>query len=500
MALFRSQRGIGRGEIAESRVEAPIFAVMMVAASLGLLCQHWYLGNTNVTIALAISMVVFGVTVIRVDFGVYILIVAMLLSPEIETGNTYSGEHSLNLRYDDVLILVIFLGVMTRLSFEGRLVLWQPSPINIGIVAYYSICILSSIFALERGLGAWDERTAFFVLLKMLEYYLVFWLVGHAVRSREDMRHQLTLFFLVALVVSAYAIYTIGTEPRVSAPFEKGGTEPNTLGGYLVVVMCAAIGLMSQAPLLRQRLAYLAIVLVCAVPLLYTLSRASYVAMAVGLVVLAIISRKVSLIIAMIALLVVSPLFMPLEVKERVAFTFQESGGHEIQVMGREDPLHLDKSTYERIYVWRKVGFLMRLGPQFALFGAGVSWESVLDSQYARVLMETGILGFVAFLFLQSRILLNTRQAYRWTPDWRGRGLAMGMFAATLALMVHGAGTISFLIVRIMEPFWFLVALTVLVRTQALAYHRGLADETPQAQTTPSPAPVQTRPARARTQ
>jgi O-antigen ligase len=505
MPLFRSQRGIGRGEIAESRVEAPIFAAFMFVCSVGLLLQHWYVGNASITIALAVSLVVFGTTVIRVDFGVYILVVAMLLSPEIEMGNSLSGERSLNLRYDDILIIVIFLGVMTRLSFEGRLSLWQPSPINAGIVAYYGVCLVSTLLAYERGLGAWNERTAFFVMLKMLEFYMVFWLVGHAVRNLDDMRNQLYLFFVVAIIVSAYAIYTIGTEPRVSAPFEKGGTEPNTLGGYLVVVMCAAIGLLSQAPRFAQKLPFIIVTAICSVPLLYTLSRASYVAMIVGLVILTLITRRAYLFAALALLAVSAPFIMPTEVKERVAYTFQEVGGQEVNVVGRDEPIRVDKSTYERILVWRKVWYLMRLGLQFCLFGGGVSWESVLDSQYARVLMETGVLGLIAFVFLQSRVLLNTRQAYRWTPDWRGRGLAMGMFAATLALMVHSAGTISFLIVRIMEPFWYLVALTVLVRQHALAYHKARAQQqqAPQPETQeatpPSEGKPRPRPARVRT-
>jgi len=65
------------------------------------------------------------------------------------------------------------------------------------------------------------------------------------------------------------------------------------------------------------------------------------------------------------------------------------------------------------------------------------------------------------------------------------KGLALGMFATTLGLMVHGLGTISFLIVRIMGPFWFLLALTVVVREIALrdyyqqleAYHQDQKEQ-----------------------
>ena len=45
------------------------------------------------------------------------------------------------------------------------------------------------------------------------------------------------------------------------------------------------------------------------------------------------------------------------------------------------------------------------------------------------------------------------------------------MFGATAALIIHSFGTISFLIVRIMEPYWFLIALTVSIRNEAIAVH-----------------------------
>lgn len=480
MFSFRSERGIGRGEVAESRLETPTFAAFLLLSSVVLFAQHLYFNNIAVTVALTISLMVFGITVVRVDFGLYILTIAMLLSPEIDAGDQYTGDVRLNLRYDDVLIMVIFLGVMVKLTFEGRLKLWQPSPINYGILAYYGVCIISTLLALERALGAWDRRTAFFVMLKMLQYYLVFWLTGHVIRTRKDMRNLLIVFYAVAMVVVIYAALSVGTLTRVSAPFEQGGTEPNTLGGYLVVCICVALGLYTQASAIRHRLLFLAIVAACTYPLLFTLSRASYMAVVVGVGIVALISRTWHLGLVLLAVLLASPLVMPSEVIERVVYTFDPSHGEQVVIAGAEVPVTVDKSTYERIYVWNKVWFILTLEPIFTLFGGGVSWESVLDSQYARVLLETGVMGGLAFVFLQLTILRSTRQAYRWTDDWVGRGLAMGMFAVCLSLNVHSTGTISFLIVRIMQPFWLLLALTVFVRNEAIAMHeenaRALAE------------------------
>lgn len=473
MPLFRSERGIGRGEAAESQLEVPMFMAFMAICSLGLLAQHVVLHNSSLTIALAASMLVFGGTVLRVEVGLFVLLFAMLWSPEIELSGATTSERSVNIRYDDLLIIIIFFGVMVKLTFEGRLTLWQPSPINAGIVAYYTVCILSTLLAYERSLPAWDERSAFFVLLKMLEFYLIFFMVAHSVRSSREIRAPLILIFIVMVTISGYGIYSIGTTPRVSAPFEHGGTEPNTLGGYLVVCLCVCLGLLIQAPKIRTKLLLLCIGVSGFIPLLYTLSRASYGALLVGFTAMALMSRgmwRVAILVLLGVVLALSTVIMPQAVVDRVALTVQEDGGQEVVLFGK-DLGPVDKSTYERIHVWRKVGFILSLGAQFFLFGGGVSWESVLDSQYARVLLETGVVGMAAFIFLQWRILKTTRQAYLWTEDWVARGVALGMFGATLALIAHSVGTISFLIVRIMEPYWFLIALTVSTRNEAIQRH-----------------------------
>lgn len=470
MAWFtRSERGIGRGEVAESRLEVPFFAAFMVGCAIALFVFHFYLGNQNLTIAMAVSMVVFGTTIIRVDYGIYILVTAMLLSPEIEAGTVGPhAERGLNLRYDDILIIVVFLGILVKLAFEGRPMLFRPNPVNGGIFAYYLVCIISTLDALRISVPAWDRTVAFFVMLKMLEYYMIFVMVGLAVNTLPDIRRQLTVFLTVGLVVCAYGIVSIGTLDRVSAPFEAGGTEPNTLGGYLLIVMCLAGGLFACAPSRGWKLLYTLIVLAAFLPFIMTLSRASYVSLLAAFTALGILGRRLSIVLTVVAVVALSPLIMPQDVKDRVNYTFQRGAGKPVINMGGDRTLQVDKSTYERIYVWKKVRFNLSVWPWF---GGGVSWENVLDSQFARVLIETGVMGFAAFLFLLYRMLRSSRQAYRWSRDWVARGLSLGVMAMTVGLIVHGLGTITFLIVRIMEPFWFLLALTIVARDIALSDH-----------------------------
>lgn len=478
--LFRSERGIGRGEAAEGQIDAPLIVVILAPCLLVILGVHFYFDNLAYTFATGVSILFFGITLLRVEWGIYLLTIAMMLAPEISAGVVgVSAQRTLSIRYDDVLIIVIFIGVTIKHGYEGRARLWMPNPINLPICIYYAICLVSTMLALRLSLPAWDSRTAAFVLLKMLEFYLVFWMVGNAIETRTQIRRQLIVYFTVAAIVAAFCIASMRDNQRVSAPFDIGGTEPNTLGGYLVVTMCIALGLFLESRNKRARIFLVCAFAIAFYPFLFTLSRASYLALIAGGLAMGAMRRNYILIAIVLLALIFSRMVMPDAVRERVNYTFQESGGVPVSMMGRDLGFNVDKSTYERIYVWQKVRYNLRFWPWF---GGGVEWDRVLDSQYARVIIETGFFGLIAFLFLQFRIFKTTYESYVWSRDPLVRGLALGCSAVVIALIVHSFGTISFLIVRIMEPFWLLVAMATVGREIAIrehwqAYWKKMRDE-----------------------
>ena len=51
--------------------------------------------------------------------------------------------------------------------------------------------------------------------------------------------------------------------------------------------------------------------------------------------------------------------------------------------------------------------------------------------------------------------------SYRRATDQFARGVALGFLLGLTGLMVHAVGSNTFLIVRIMEPFWLFAALVV---------------------------------------
>jgi len=80
---------------------------------------------------------------------------------------------------------------------------------------------------------------------------------------------------------------------------------------------------------------------------------------------------------------------------------------------------------------------------------------------YPRVLTETGLLGLVAFLVLIGSLVRMGIMSYRHATDQFSRGIALGFLLGFVGLLVHAVGANTFLIVRIMEPFWLFAALVV---------------------------------------
>jgi O-antigen ligase len=75
------------------------------------------------------------------------------------------------------------------------------------------------------------------------------------------------------------------------------------------------------------------------------------------------------------------------------------------------------------------------------------------------VLAETGIIGFLAFIYLLYSIFKLTFTNLNKLKAPYLHGLTIGFLAGFTGLLFHAIGANTFIIVRIMEPFWFLAGI-----------------------------------------
>ncbi|MBP1778116.1 MAG: conserved rane protein of unknown function [candidate division NC10 bacterium] len=167
--------------------------------------------------------------------------------------------------------------------------------------------------------------------------------------------------------------------------------------------------------------------------------------------------RRLIVIVAVGGAIILGSAVFPKQVLDRYDYTF-----HAPEARGefRVGSARFDTSTSARVESW---GYGIRGWLKRPLLGYGVTGFAFMDAQYVRVLVEGGLLGLAAFLWLLWRILRTAWDTYRRTVGTRFEGLALGYIAGFAAMITHCIGANTFIIVRIMEPFWFLTGIVTIL-------------------------------------
>jgi len=404
--------------------------------------------------------IIFLVTLLDTDVGLSLLIFSMLLSPEIVIGKVPGRD--VVVRIDDFLLAVITFAWLAKTAINKGLAIFVKTPLNKIIGLYLLLSYVSTFRGMALGYVGLEK--GFFYLLRYTEYFLLYILVANQVHSRKQIKFFLATFFVVCALVSLIGILQIPSGERVSAPFEgAAGGEPNTFGGYLLFILCLAIGIYLQDVSPRLKYAMLALSTLIIFPFFYTLSRASYLAIIFSFIAFIVLSKKkVILFSVMAALLVIGIMVKPEAVFSRVRYTFQKEQVN----LARIGNIYLDPSSSARIISWQST---LQTWRKNFLLGRGVAGSSFVDGQYILTLTEVGILGLLAFLWLLWSILKHSLGVHRKMDDELYKGLTLGVITGFIGLTVHAITANTFIIIRIMEPFWFLAGIIMMLPTLAEA-------------------------------
>jgi hypothetical protein len=410
-------------------------------------------------LVIAVGTVVLLVAFLSTTASLYLLIVSMLLGPEFLVGGlagaTTSAGRGVTLRFDDFLIVVIGLGWFARVAMHREGAGITANPLNRWIALYILASVLATLFGVMQGRVT--PKAGFFFLLKYYEYVFIYFMVLNAVTTSNQMKGLVAASLVVCFLVSVFAISQIPSGERASAPFEGEMGEPNTLGGYLVFMLAVVSGFLLTPRSVPKRMLLVILFAAGFIGLLATLSRTSFLAAGVVLLaVIAILAARRSLWLPVVLAVCVGGMAaMPGPVKERVLYTFTQAREEgQIQV-GR---VRVDTSTSERLRSWQQSGTIFLQRP---LLGNGVTGGPFMDAMYPRVLSETGLIGMAAFFAMLWGAAKIGMRSYHSTGDPFQKALALGFLLGFLGLLVHAVGANTFLIVRIMEPFWLYLALVM---------------------------------------
>ena len=447
----------------------PLVILLLMAIAFAYLMPQL---STIQALALGGGIIFFIVCLASTEAALYLLIFSMLLGPEFVVGTTEGASlgRGVTLRIDDFVILIIGFSWIAKMAIHKQLGMFLRTPLNKPIGYYIIICLISTL--LGAILGKVNLKTGLLFVLKYFEYMLIYFMVVNHIQNKKQMQNYVWALLITCVIVSIIGIIQIPEGGRVTAPFEGEAGEPNTLGGYLVFMICITMGLFLTTTLFRAQMLYGALMFLFVVPLLYTQSRSSYLALIPAMLSFVWLSRKrhwIFLVFILVGLLL--PFIAPNPAKERLTYTFEQ--GRDRADVVQFSGVKLDTSISARLNSWKNVAKDWIKHP---FLGYGVTGYGFVDAQYFRVLIETGLLGLLAFFVLLFSILDQSYHVFKKTPEPFEKGLCMGFLAGFIGLLVHAIGANTFIIVRIMEPFWFVLAMVIIIpnlRSETLNEHRA---------------------------
>jgi len=404
----------------------------------------------TILIYMTLALAIFIISFVKIEWGLYILIFSMLLSPEITIGETSGTSlgRGVTLRFEDFLLIIIGISWFAKNAVDKELGLFRKTPLNRAILFYVLSCIISTGYGIMADRA--DAKTGFFFVLKYIEYFIIYFMIVNHLKNADQIKRLVFCLLLTCFITSIIGILQIPGGDRVSAPFEGESGEPNTFGGYLIFIGALAAALLVKTDNPKTKL-MLSLLIVCIIPpFLFTQSRSSYLALVPTCLVLGSLMRQRVILIGFLLIgLLISPLVLPGFVKERILYTFKQPKSSGQITVGA---LRLDTSTSARITSLK--GILRDL-PKHSILGYGITGYGFADAQLPRVLIETGILGLTAFLYLLYSIFRLALARLKKVKSPYFEGLAIGFLAGYVGLLFHSLGANTFIIVRIMEPFWF---------------------------------------------
>jgi O-antigen ligase len=433
------------------------FIILLSASLLSFFVVRTGLDIKNIFIL--IFILIFIPTLIKPEVGLVLIIISALFSPDLILGMTAYRE--ITLRIEDMCLFLVIIAWLLRTAFSKNIVSAFKTPLTAPYMLYIVVCIVSTVIA-SYSVNM-DLRYSFLTIIKYLEYFILFLMARYYMRSLKQAKMFVAVFFLVVFVVALLNNIFVNQQQaagttffRTSPPVDTRAAESaGTLGGYLLFMMCVAGGLLIYMRSLPVRAFLICVLILMFRAFLFTLSRGSYLAFLPAWFTLFYFAKKYTFAYLSVLFLIIIIFLMPSMVRDRVKSTII------VKESAEGTSLKLDDSPQMRIDSWNDVVF--RTFPLNPIFGYGAGMRFI-DGQYVTSLYEAGGVGFILFMVVLVRLFKRLKGIVKDDMLKNSRfsmGLAVGVLAGYIGLLLHAISCNTFIIIRIMEPFWFMTAIVL---------------------------------------
>jgi len=432
-----------------------LFALSLaVAIFFGLLTVQSF----TITLALALAILIGLFLVEKPHWGIIFALLSILVGQLFRIPYGEGGGIVLS----DILLPVIVLIYFWRLIYFGKI---PKSPLTLPLL-WFIIIALVGLLATLSIYTASENLVAAFYLFRLIIYTLFFYVVLAEDKSYQflDLLFWIGFGFAVAGLVQYFIFPDLsklgltGWDPHFQRVFSTF-LDPNFAGGFLAILILLATSLWFYGFWKDKILRFAVFVPVYLAAFYLTYSRSSYLALALGLLILGLIKARRIVVILFAAALI----FFSIVPFEKLPERFQE------RLSGITS---LDLTAQARLKSWQLGGKILEdhlwLGTGYNhLYSVKAEYDKTVapghsafgfDSSFLTIAVGTGILGIIPFILLYIIIFYQAVVKYKkGKPLQQGMGLAM--IAIIPSLVVHSTFVNSLLYPQLMIVLWYLAGL-----------------------------------------
>lgn len=410
-------------------------------------------------------------------FAIFLLVLAISIGPRIHMGQLQYGK-LLDLKLEDFLIVLLIISWFIYSLLRGQKL--YISPLGKPILIYLSLAFISTSTGLFLG---WIEPVrAFFFYLKEVEYLLMFFITVNFIKDIKDSTVAISAFLVGGLANGFYVLYqflsgNVGVMGdtgiyRYYGFSMIGESGPAVTGNYFLLLFFFSATL---AIFIRTTKPVKLILVICAllsiVGIVGSMSRMS---IWTGVIICPIyfyllVFRKqnkpkdIITIFAGLVLVFFTVFVTYREIKKltpyvtRVVHTENIAG---LYISGRVEEIYTD--YFKVIATNPMMGLGKSITGQQHIPGVGLGcFYAEAHNQYIRLLIEMGVIGLFAFLYLMFLIMRFSYRVFKNSSVHFAQAMGLICFIYTIFLLVESLGQDAFVMTRTIELYWILVGLAM---------------------------------------
>ncbi|MCX8095300.1 MAG: O-antigen ligase family protein [Caldisericia bacterium] len=366
--------------------------------------------------------------------------------------------------WDEGFILILILILLFRV---------KTKKIKLGELIYPVLIFLLSLL-ISSYFTKIDTRIAFDGIRSYLEMFLFFLIVLNFIEDKKDIENFINLSTISVLILSLYGIYQYIAKVSIPSSWIDKDLEttistrafsifgsPNAFAGYLILLIPLIFTIFLTEKKKIKKLYYLFVLGVSLFALLFTLTRAAQISIAFSFLIFTLLYKDKRYFLVLLILIL-------------IAFSIPQI---RVRFLNLLSPIYLEKAkTYGRLFRWNLAISIFSLKPIFGVgpggFGGAVAsrlgmFEGLyVDNYYLKTLVETGIIGFISFLYLIFSILRKGISNLINVKSDKEKMISLGIFLGLVAFFLNNLTENLWEIPTLSVTMWSIVAILYSIRKE----------------------------------